>query len=762
GEFGAEVKWYPTVGNHELEEGGPDMVWLRNYYYSHLAGSVNPGPVNGEEMTYSWDYQNAHFVQLNQYYDGTTDDADIDEFTDALCDWLEADLNRNTKPVVFVIYHTPAYPAGRGGKDSPIGWERLLKLLNDRKVVAGICADTHTYERYQVGGDWETFTWEVDAGNAGRTSHGDLHQTFIDVTVRDDGEVEFFTWQGNENEEYVLTDTWNAFALTAQLVGPGDGATVDSNGAVFSCEPIAGAVGYQLLFGPDPNEMVFVASETSEPPTAIIGTFPFGETWWSFRVAISTGHTVYGIPQRIIAENVSAQVVENMNTSVRYNSLQAALDESVSGEEIVAEAGDWEYFGNIDFKGKNVKLRSANPEDANVVASTVIRGWGRGAVVNFTSGERIGCVLSGFTIRDGNEGIYCQGAMPTITHCRIEGNASAGIKSRYQAGWREAAKVVSCAIVGNEGDGINATGRITPSLTNCIVAGNKRRGSYCGNSSIINCTVTGNGLSGITGSKVEISNCIIRGNLGHQIKDRWSSCTVSYSDVEGGWGGEGNIDADAGFVLPGYWSGLVDPNVFDPNDPNVFWIDGDYHLPGGSPGVDAGDNGALPSDIADLDGDGNTAERVPCDFEGNDRVVDGDNDGNSVVDMGAYEFYWPPMEVAMRLTPQALNPGSEGNWVKAHFVLREGCVVGEVDVSRPAEVWPGGIESEYMNVFVNEDGLVEIEAGFDRGEVCAAGIEGEAVEVTVVGWLRSGQQFYGTERIQVTTNYLKYLRGLAS
>jgi hypothetical protein len=67
-----------------------------------------------------------------------------------------------------------------------------------------------------------------------------------------------------------------------------------------------------------------------------------------------------------------------------------------------------------------------------------------------------------------------------------------------------------------------------------------------------------------------------------------------------------------------------------------------------------------------------------------------------------------------------------------------------------------------MNVFVNEDGLVEIEAAFDRGAFCAAGIAGEALEVTAGGWLTSGQQFYGTEMIKVTTNYLKYLNSLAS
>jgi len=56
-----------------------------------------------------------------------------------------------------------------------------------------------------------------------------------------------------------------------------------------------------------------------------------------------------------------------------------------------------------------------------------------------------------------------------------------------------------------------------------------------------------------------------------------------------------------------------------------------------SPCIDAGDNTAVPADTTDLDADGNTAEPIPFDLDGKPRIVDGDNDGNSVVDMGAFE-----------------------------------------------------------------------------------------------------------------------------
>lgn len=43
------------------------------------------------------------------------------------------------------------------------------------------------------------------------------------------------------------------------------------------------------------------------------------------------------------------------------------------------------------------------------------------------------------------------------------------------------------------------------------------------------------------------------------------------------------------------------------------------------------------ADTTDLDGDGNTTEQIPWDLDGNPRIVDGNDDGIAVVDMGAYE-----------------------------------------------------------------------------------------------------------------------------
>ncbi|MHC4478431.1 MAG: C10 family peptidase [Planctomycetota bacterium] len=84
----------------------------------------------------------------------------------------------------------------------------------------------------------------------------------------------------------------------------------------------------------------------------------------------------------------------------------------------------------------------------------------------------------------------------------------------------------------------------------------------------------------------------------------------------------------------------------------------DYRLLSGSPCIDAGNNMAVPADAADLDDDGDRAERTPLDLDNGSRFIDDPGtvdtglsqwpDYPYVVDMGAYESLgstcWNPLE----------------------------------------------------------------------------------------------------------------------
>jgi serine protease len=89
-----------------------------------------------------------------------------------------------------------------------------------------------------------------------------------------------------------------------------------------------------------------------------------------------------------------------------------------------------------------------------------------------------------------------------------------------------------------------------------------------------------------------------------------------------------NVYGHDGESYGGYCDDLTGLNGNISTDPQ--FVDsptGDYHLAPGSPSVDAGNNGAPY--LTDLD------------FEGHARILDGDGDGNPVVDMGAYEAPTP-------------------------------------------------------------------------------------------------------------------------
>jgi len=407
------------------------------------------------------------------------------------------------------------------------------------------------------------------------------------------------------------------------------------------------------------------------------------------------------------------------------------------------------------------------------------------------SGTDETAVLDGFTITAGNAngpygppesrggGMYNANGNPTVRSCTFSLNAA----HRFGGGMyneRGSPTLANCTFSGNSAENGDGGGMYNwysnATLTNCTFSGNivavggGGMYNYSGSPTVTNCTFTGNSAGHYGGGVAEIlshsrlTNCILWRDTPDEIYVYGRVPVVTYSDVQGGWMGEGNIDADPCFVEPGYWADANDPNIaVEPNDPNAVWVDGDYHLMPGSPCIDAGDNSRVPADTTDLDGDGNTTEPVPWDLDGNPRIVDGNNDGNSVVDMGAYEAVVPPMiEVPMKFTPQALNPSSKGNWVKAHLVLPECFGVDDVDANEPATVEPFGIESEYINVFVNEDGLVEIEVAFGRAAFCGAATDYGPVEVTVIGLLTSGQYFYGTDTIKIINKTFEYLGVLAS
>jgi len=272
--------------------------------------------------------------------------------------------------------------------------------------------------------------------------------------------------------------------------------------------------------------------------------------------------------------------IENVVSGYRYDYIRHAISQADSGDKIVISEGI--YHENINFSGRNITLSSIDPDNPAVVAGTVIAGNinSSGPVISFTGDQSEGCVLSGLTITGPNTAIYCSGASPAIINCRIENNAGNGIELRDGSN----PIITNCQISSNAGTGIEMqakqSGRMTvynySIITNCIIAANLRSGISGGIPTITNCTIVANTGSGVSGSRPTIMNSIIYYNSvgvdAVQIDN--DAATVSYSNVQGGWPGEGNIDAAPCFAEPGFWNlnGTLDDESDD------YWVPGDYHL----------------------------------------------------------------------------------------------------------------------------------------------------------------------------------------
>jgi parallel beta-helix repeat protein len=411
----------------------------------------------------------------------------------------------------------------------------------------------------------------------------------------------YFRWNSNTNylELYDESRYPARILEPVTLISPEDGAVVDSNGVILSCETSERAVGYQLLFGADPEHMNYLVSDTPQPPQELITTFPFETVYWTIKARDEYGATIFADPVRIECQNVEAQTIENLRTTKRYHSIQQAIDDAAGGEEIVVSPGTYPHSENIDFKGKSLTVRSIDPNDPAIVAATVITGDSLNAVVTFSGAEDANCILAGFTINGGKNGIYCSQVSPTITNCNISANSASGIYLYCGSN----PIITHCRINNNSGSGIEMVPRIDgrlkqynhPVITHCVIVANGRHGISGDFPTIINCTICDNLESGINNSTSTITNSIIYfnndGTLAAQLPAELS--TVTYSNVQGFEANEGNIDADPFFADPanGDYHLKSQTGRWDPA--SQMWVQDQVN----SPCIDGGDpNSAIGSE----------------------------------------------------------------------------------------------------------------------------------------------------------------------
>ena len=195
-------------------------------------------------------------------------------------------------------------------------------------------------------------------------------------------------------------------------------------------------------------------------------------------------------------------------------------------------------------------------------------------------------------------GMYNWVSNPTISNCKFIGNVADSYSSRG-GGMRNFYSnpiLKNCLFLRNSAESVGggmANGQSSPELTNCTFSGNS--------------AFNGGGMENNQSNPV-LTNCILWGNINGQIQ---GSAIISYSDVEGGWSGLGNIDTDPCFADAnnGDYHLKSQAGRWDPNSQS--WIKDDVTSPcidAANPGCPVGDEPAPNGNRRNMGAYGGTAE----------------------------------------------------------------------------------------------------------------------------------------------------------
>jgi len=277
------------------------------------------------------------------------------------------------------------------------------------------------------------------------------------------------------------------------------------------------------------------------------------------------------------------------------------------------------------------------------------------------------CSFVGNSAGGDGGGMYDVNGSPVLTNCTFEGN-SAWYGGGMHVYNNSSAELTDCTFTGNSayisGGGMQNSTFSSPVLTNCTFSGNSAGSEggglnniWSSSPTLTNCTFTGNSaadggaISNYESSSPTLTNCILWGDTSPEVFGTVESePVITYSDIDGGYTGVGNIDENPLFVAPGT---------------------GDLRLQLSSPAIDAGNNAAVPAAFTDLGGNPRFADVAS--------VTDTGSGDPPIVDMGAYEA--PPEIIFVDL--EATGDSNGTSWDDAFTDVQDALAWAQDGV----EIW---------------------------------------------------------------------------
>ncbi|MFK7960344.1 MAG: hypothetical protein AB8G96_07435 [Phycisphaerales bacterium] len=244
------------------------------------------------------------------------------------------------------------------------------------------------------------------------------------------------------------------------------------------------------------------------------------------------------------------------------------------------------------------------------------------------------CVVENNRCNFGGGAGYVRNSAPRFENTTFQNNSGGnfgGAFDLFNSSGTNVIRFINCRVLNNRAGragGLEAFGGgLTMELVNCLVAGNTTTGGDAGGvfaaqGAVLrmdNSTIAGNSSSNgggifVTGGGHTVDNSIVWGNSPNSVNTQ-TGIVISWSIVDGGWGGPGTNNLDA------------DPRLVNP-------AGGDPSFLAGSPAADAGNNTRVPAGtMVDLLGN----PRFTDDGCSADTGLPGGLGGDVIADIGAFE-----------------------------------------------------------------------------------------------------------------------------
>lgn len=268
------------------------------------------------------------------------------------------------------------------------------------------------------------------------------------------------------------------------------------------------------------------------------------------------------------------------NTDDSYHVVTAnSVDSSAILDGVTIKDGYANGSDAADTFGGGIYLANSSPTIRNSFLLDNFAAIGGGGIYNSNSSPTISnCIIEDNSANADGGGIRNDDSSPTITGCTIDKNTANGSAGDEAGGGAMAnyggstPMITACNINANHSNSAGAVynSSSNPTFSYCMFDDNMASGSAGQGGAMFNsassptlthctftansATVDGGAIYDVGGSDPALTNCILwadtTDSAANEVTNNSSNANITFSDIQGSYAGEGNLNADPLFAAP--------------------------------------------------------------------------------------------------------------------------------------------------------------------------------------------------------------------